>query len=176
MHRNCKMYRCFSCFNSVSTVLNRDVKQHGKTFLFDDLEDTAWYSDQVRFYSSTIRSTIHRYFILRTNVALQGLPQHINITFSQPIAAINLSTARLRIKFQGGFVGSEMRFNISDASGQSVYTNTFYPNDVNDLQTFLLSTEGSSSVENVKKIQIIFDKSSDFFGRVIIYHLEMFAE
>lgn len=33
---------------SVSSVLNRDVKQHGKTFMFDDLEDTAWYSDQVR--------------------------------------------------------------------------------------------------------------------------------
>lgn len=52
----------------------------------------------------------------------------------------------------------------------------FYPDDVNDLQTFLLNVDGSSSVENVKKIQIVFDKSSDFFGRVIIYHLEMFVE
>lgn len=32
---------------SVSSVLNKDVKQHGKMFMFDGLDDTAWYSDQV---------------------------------------------------------------------------------------------------------------------------------
>lgn len=32
---------------SVSSVLNKEVKVHGKTFMFDGLEDTAWYSDQV---------------------------------------------------------------------------------------------------------------------------------
>lgn len=32
---------------SVSSVWNKEVKQHGKTFMFDGEEDTAWYSDQV---------------------------------------------------------------------------------------------------------------------------------
>lgn len=36
--------------HSVSSVLNKDVKQHGKTFMFDGLEDTAWYSDQVMVF------------------------------------------------------------------------------------------------------------------------------
>ena len=32
---------------SVSSVLNRDVKQYGKKFLFDKKDDTCWNSDQV---------------------------------------------------------------------------------------------------------------------------------
>ena len=32
----------------VSSVLNRDVTQYGKKFLFDKREDTCWNSDQVR--------------------------------------------------------------------------------------------------------------------------------
>lgn len=31
----------------VSSVLNRDVKQFGKKFLFDNNDDTCWNSDQV---------------------------------------------------------------------------------------------------------------------------------
>lgn len=40
------------CKCSVSSVLNKDVKQHGKGFMFDGLEDTAWYSDQVNFVNN----------------------------------------------------------------------------------------------------------------------------
>lgn len=32
---------------SVSSVLNRDAKQYGKKFLFDENDDTCWNSDQV---------------------------------------------------------------------------------------------------------------------------------
>ena len=31
----------------VSSVLNRDSSQYGKTFMFDKNEDTCWNSDQV---------------------------------------------------------------------------------------------------------------------------------
>lgn len=109
-------------------------------------------------------------------IAFQGLPQRINIVFDEPITALNVSTSRLQVKFQGGFVGSEMRLSLSNTSGQSVYTDTFYPDDVNDLQIFRLNAENLSSLENVRKLEIVFDKSSDFFGRVIIYHLELFVE
>ena len=34
-------------FFRVSSVLNRDVKQFGKKFMFDGEEDTCWNSDQV---------------------------------------------------------------------------------------------------------------------------------
>lgn len=35
------------CFNRVSSVLNRDVKQFGKKYMFDSNEETCWNSDQV---------------------------------------------------------------------------------------------------------------------------------
>ena len=34
---------------AVSSVLNRDVKQYGKKYMFDGNDDTCWNSDQVRF-------------------------------------------------------------------------------------------------------------------------------
>lgn len=34
-------------FNRVSSVLNRDVKQFGKKFMFDGEEESCWNSDQV---------------------------------------------------------------------------------------------------------------------------------
>lgn len=30
-------------------MLNRDVKEYGKKFMFDGKEETCWNSDQVRF-------------------------------------------------------------------------------------------------------------------------------
>lgn len=48
----CSQY--FDCFSfcllllfRVSSVLNRDVNQYGKKFMFDECEDTCWNSDQV---------------------------------------------------------------------------------------------------------------------------------
>lgn len=42
------LFRIFTNkFDSVSSVWNKEVKQHGKSFMFDGEEDTAWYSDQV---------------------------------------------------------------------------------------------------------------------------------
>lgn len=59
----------------VSSVLNKNVKEFGKKFLFDGREDTCWNSDQ-------------------------GTPQFISISFAQP-----QKLSSLQIQFQGGFVG-----------------------------------------------------------------------
>ena len=41
----------FMLFNvRVSSVLNRDVKQFGKQFMFDGDDETCWNSDQVGIY------------------------------------------------------------------------------------------------------------------------------
>ena len=37
-------------YDRVSSVLNRDVKQFGKKYMFDDNEETCWNSDQVDLY------------------------------------------------------------------------------------------------------------------------------
>ena len=48
----------------VSTVLNKNVKEFGKKFLFDNREDTCWNSDQ-------------------------GTPQFISLTFDSVIKTIS---------------------------------------------------------------------------------------
>lgn len=70
-----------------------------------------------------------------------------------------------------------MHVSIEDSNSQNIYKNYFYPDDVNDMQSFTLgnSDGNQKSLANVKKLSIVFEKSSDFFGRVIIYHLEMLS-
>lgn len=62
---------------SVSSVLNRDVKQYGKKYLFDGDEETCWNSDQ-------------------------GSPQWISVEFDKLC-----TVREIQIKFQGGFAGRE---------------------------------------------------------------------
>lgn len=157
-------------------MLNKDVKQHGKAFMFDGLDDTAWYSDQVMcLFLSLFLS-----FSNKSVSIIQGLPQTINIVFNEPLESLDLRSSQLKIKFQGGFVGSVMRVSIENSSNQNIFKKHFYPDDINDMQSFPLEysdvdmPQSPTSLENVRKLSIVFEKSSDFFGRVIIYHLEMF--
>lgn len=91
--------------------------------------------------------------------------------FAEPL---DLTSTQLSIKFQGGFVGSEMSVSLDDSTSQNIYKKCFYPDDINDMQIFQLDSDAASSpVNNVKKLSIVFEKSSDFFGRIIIYHMEL---
>ena len=66
--------------------------------------------------------------------------------------------------FQGGFVGIETHlFSISD-QGEWELSKIFYLKDDNSNQ--ILETSLKSS-----KIRLEFVKSSDFFGRIVIYNL-----
>uniref|UniRef100_A0A8C1VH41 Nuclear receptor 2C2-associated protein n=1 Tax=Cyprinus carpio TaxID=7962 RepID=A0A8C1VH41_CYPCA len=44
---------CNNTQSRVSSVLNRDVRQFGKKFMFDSNEETCWNSDQVTLGVST---------------------------------------------------------------------------------------------------------------------------
>lgn len=69
-----------------------------------------------------------------------------------------------------------MTVSLDDTSNQNVYKQCFYPDDINDMQIFTLNEEADGkTMENVRKLSIAFEKSSDFFGRIIIYHLELLA-
>ena len=75
-----------SQFNAkVSSVLNKNVKEFGKQFLFDKREDTCWNSDQ-------------------------GTPQFIYLTFDSILKTIS----EVQIQFQGGFVGKECHFIVNN--------------------------------------------------------------
>ena len=47
----------------------------------------------------------------------------------------------------------------------------FYPEDTNKLQTFYLKEQ----LNCVKKLRIAFNSSTDCYGRITLYQLELFA-
>lgn len=78
-------------------------------------------------------------------------------------------------------MGNVMTIALDNMNNENVYKKCFYPDDINDKQTFPLDATdlttdmpNSQTIATVQKISITFEKSSDFFGRIIIYHLELF--
>lgn len=70
-------------------------------------------------------------------------------------------------------MGNVMHLKLINLTGENIYTKSFYPDDINDTQFFPLDADATESLVNVKKMSIVFEQSSDFYGRIIIYHLEM---
>ncbi|CAJ1060227.1 PREDICTED: nuclear receptor 2C2-associated protein [Xyrichtys novacula] len=105
----CKRFsiRLFSHFR-VSSVLNRDVKQFGKKFLFDSNEETCWSSDQ-------------------------GEYQWVSLEFPKSVRV-----SELKIQFQGGFSAKTCRLEGCPKDGDFGAISNFYPEDNNSLQISLL--------------------------------------
>ncbi|XP_055514652.1 nuclear receptor 2C2-associated protein [Leucoraja erinacea] len=132
---------CQATGSRVSSVLNRDVKQFGKKFLFDRNEETCWNSDQ-------------------------GPAQWVLLDFPQSV-----KVTELQLQFQGGFTGRTCRLQGSRGGANFMKITNFYPEDTNCLQRFSISEESI-----VDKLKVIFEESSDFFGRIILYHLDVLGE
>jgi hypothetical protein len=71
--------------------------------------------------------------------------------------------------FQGGFVGTRCAVQVQSAEGKWEIKQTVYPEDVNRRQMFELSL-GDDPIRDVK---LVFEQSSDFFGRITIYDLDI---
>ena len=150
----------------MSSVLNRDVKQFGKKFMFDGDEETCWNSDK-------------------------GSPQ--SVTLELPSAAC---VGRLEIRFQGGFTCREGIL----LAGQEAHTlkeiQKFYPSDDNTLQVsytssslapqerknalykFLINYLKSFAIDSRERnryYRILFNDSTDFYGRTVVYHLQLYV-
>ncbi|KAL4000337.1 ATP-dependent DNA helicase 2 subunit 1 [Sarotherodon galilaeus] len=104
---------CSETQSRVSSVLNRDVKQYGKKYMFDCNEETCWNSDQ-------------------------GECQWVSLEFPNSVRV-----SELKVQFQGGF--SAKTFPIQEAPV-------------------------------VDKVKIMFENSADFFGRIIVYSLDILGE
>jgi len=125
----------------VSSVLNRNVKEFGKKFLFDGREDSCWNSEQ-------------------------GSPQWVQLTFEEPKAA-----SELQLMFQGGFAGKNCWLETEAADGGELTKfQDFYPEDTNKLQTFKFDSAPTSRV-----FRVVFSDSTDFFGRVTIYQMNLIS-
>ncbi|XP_051930860.1 nuclear receptor 2C2-associated protein [Hippocampus zosterae] len=125
----------------VSSVLNRDVKQFGKKFMFDSNEETCWNSDQ-------------------------GDCQWLILDFPQ---SVNVS--ELKVQFQGGFSAKTCRLEGCSGDGDFTVISHFYPEDNNSLQCFPIQEAAA-----VDRVKITFEKSTDFFGRIIVYTLDILGE
>eukprot|EP00092_Neocalanus_flemingeri_P008657 GFUD01009327.1.p1 GENE.GFUD01009327.1~~GFUD01009327.1.p1 ORF type:complete len:141 (-),score=30.85 GFUD01009327.1:153-575(-) len=92
----------------------------------------------------------------------QGSPQWVSLEFEKSVAV-----SALALQFQGGFVGQECEVEVEGATKVM----DFYPEDSNKVQTFYLKQRISS----LKKIRIAFNSSTDFYGRITLYKLELFS-
>ncbi|KAF9055989.1 galactose-binding domain-like protein [Panaeolus papilionaceus] len=126
-------------------------KANGKKNLVDNNPETCWRSQQ-------------------------GLPQFIQLGFNNQVIP-----KRISITFQGGFVGTRCSLSIPPTANQdgsmkkewSVVTH-IYPKDVNRKQSFdLVMAESSLPERGVSALRLVFEESSDFFGRITIYDLTL---
>lgn len=129
-------------------MLNRDAKQFGKKHLFDADEETCWNSDQ-------------------------GTPQFVVVDFAEP-----KRVKEIRIRFQGGFVGGDCQFQATRNGSDFETIAPFYPEDSNKLQSFPIAASAASTAaadpeEEFSKFRILFGSSTDFFGRITIYTLDI---
>jgi hypothetical protein len=115
--------------------------------MFDGLLDTCWNSDQ-------------------------GSPQFVMLDFGKDVVVTDL-----KIMFQGGFSGADAIVQVgSSLNALETLTSGLEIADCNELQTFPLQTVGGSSSSapyRGRYVQVTFPSSTDFYGRVTIYQLEM---
>ncbi|KAL5494675.1 hypothetical protein ACEPAI_136 [Sanghuangporus weigelae] len=127
----------------VSSTLDKSV---GKKNLSDGSPETCWTSQQ-------------------------GLPQYIHVIFDSPVVP-----KTLYLTFQGGFVGQRCRIDVLPVASESTDSEkltskelmTVYPEDVNRSQSFDLSDAGP-----IEEMKLIFEESSDFFGRITVYDMRI---
>ncbi|KAJ3164204.1 Nuclear receptor 2C2-associated protein [Geranomyces variabilis] len=140
----------------VSSTLNRDVRSYGKQFLTDGSDETCWNSDQ-------------------------GSPQHITIHLADKDTAA-ASVCELHLMFQGGFAGKECTLlgqsatttDAGDSTDPAAAWETlldFYPVDANHLQVFAVPDAARSKAW--KRLRVLFKTSTDFYGRITIYRLDI---
>ncbi|KAJ7594879.1 galactose-binding domain-like protein [Mycena floridula] len=122
--------------------------------------------DTIIKVSSTLDKSVGKKYLIDNSpetcwTSQQGLPQFVQFSLSQPVIP-----KRLSITFQGGFVGTRCSVNLKAVDTDEWFSLTsVYPEDVNRRQVFELPTQQVG----IDGIKLIFEESSDFFGRITIY-------
>ncbi|NXB00943.1 NR2CA protein, partial [Cnemophilus loriae] len=138
---------CAHTATRVSSVLNRDVKQFGKQHLFDGSEETCWNSDQ-------------------------GTSQWVTLDFPRPVKVL-----QLHIQFQGGFSSRLCTLEGCRTGEELVKISELYPQDSHAMQISFPRMMTFQVEETVlDKLKITFGSTTDFFGRVVVYHLGVLGE
>uniref|UniRef100_A0A8D2Q3Z5 Nuclear receptor 2C2 associated protein n=2 Tax=Varanus komodoensis TaxID=61221 RepID=A0A8D2Q3Z5_VARKO len=96
----------------------------------------------------------------------QGATQWLVLEFPRTVQA-----SLIQIQFQGGFASQKCTVQGSRKGEELSQVAEFYPEDTNALQSFPL--EGAPAAD---KLKISFCNSTDFFGRIIVYRLEVLGK
>lgn len=155
---------CHYFIESAERVSSSLDKSTGKKNLIDNSPETCWASQQVLpFHSYNALSQV--------DIFLQGLPQFIQLDFPNRVIP-----KRLSIVFQGGFVGKRCAVYTSGIDSDTAWhiLSHIYPEDVNRRQSFdLVPTQPELSQGGVSSVKLVFEESSDFFGRITVYDLKL---
>ena len=91
----------------------------------------------------------------------------VQVSFAVPVCVRAVS-----LTFQGGFVGTSVQLAVTTADASPkrfVAAHTWEPRDCNHLQRFEVQPPQNS----VTNLRLIFPQSTDFFGRITLYALDI---
>jgi len=138
-----------------SSVLKKNTKLYGPMNALDATNETScWNSDAVPSGASS-----------------SGDESIIFTIHFGPNRMVQID--EVRIQFQGGFVAEECTACISKGDDQEwvELEEPMEPEDVNDMQTFAIAEDDRTC----NMLRLSFEGSSDFYGRVTIYKLEVWG-
>ena len=132
--------------HKASSVLNRSAEFASRN-MFDGSVETCWNSDQ-------------------------GSPQYLSFDFGPDCVVVT----SVSMMFQGGFVGQDALIECSnessDASSFLTIAKLDRIEDCNRLQSFEVASEAQPPL-GARYIRVTFPSSTDFYGRVTLYRLEL---
>nr|CAD7415547.1 unnamed protein product [Timema poppensis] len=93
----------------------------------------------------------------------QGSPQWIELDLPSSVLVDSFT-----MQFQGGFTGKDCEVVLKTQTDPLGKSEPFYPEDVNSVQSFNLKEPVLTN-----NVCFVFNSSTDFFGRIVIYKLEL---
>ncbi|NWZ29990.1 NR2CA protein, partial [Asarcornis scutulata] len=99
----------------------------------------------------------------------QGARQWVALDFPRTV-----KVSQLHIQFQGGFSSRLCTLEGCRTGEELVKISELYPEDVNAMQISFLPLEVEETA--LDKLKITFENSTDFFGRIVVYHLRVLGE
>ncbi|MBN3317090.1 NR2CA protein, partial [Atractosteus spatula] len=100
----------------------------------------------------------------------QGSPQWVLLDFPQAVRV-----SELQVQFQGGFAGKTCRVEGCLKDGDFEKLTDFYPEDKHSLQISFVAFPIWGAPPS-HRLKIVFENSTDFFGRVVVYALDVLGE
>uniref|UniRef100_A0A8B9UFA0 Nuclear receptor 2C2-associated protein n=1 Tax=Anas zonorhyncha TaxID=75864 RepID=A0A8B9UFA0_9AVES len=95
----------------------------------------------------------------------QGARQWVALDFPHTV-----KVSQLHIQFQGGFSSRLCTLEGEETGEELVKISELYPEDVNAMQISFVEETA------LDKLKITFENSTDFFGRIVVYHLRVLGE